>query len=105
MLYRIKLQIGLLLSIVPVYVFLAWLYVFIEYDALNHQGKVVEFLSFFPSFLQNASAINWLSMFLALISVLMLANTRLLKEKFKIAWAVYITILSLILAFNIWSVL
>lgn len=96
----------MVLSIFPIYSFIAWIYVYSAFGQLAHSDKAAQFITLFPGFIQNVNYISVLSIALALASIGLFGISNKSKDIAMLAArVVYMSFLAFILLFNIWSFL
>ncbi|MBC5773143.1 hypothetical protein H8S95_03630 [Pontibacter sp. KCTC 32443] len=102
---KLKIGLGIALSLFPLYSFITWLYIYSTHKYLDHSNRVIKYLELFPDFLHNAQIIGVISISLALISLILIGNSNHLKTLGSVAKITYMAFLALILIFNVWSLL
>ena len=102
---KFKLLVGMILSIVPIYAFISWIYTYNKFQTLTQAERVREYVTLFPGFMQEVNTISWLSTILSLASIITLGSIKKLRSSLNVTKVLYMAALAFILFFNIWSFL
>jgi len=101
-----KIIIGFLLSLLPIYSFFAWIFVFSQ-NAESHQSvKLREFNKMFFDISINQTALSIINITLSFIAIYFLINFKNIKNIiFQIFSVIVIILLILVTLYNIWGLL
>lgn len=101
-----KYIIGFLLSILPIYNFFSWLYIFNKYPKKDQPFKIKEFNKMFFDFSINQTTHTIINIIFSFVAIYFLIKFQTIKNvAIKIISGIVIMLLILIILYNFWGLL
>ena len=98
-----KIILAVLFSLIPIYSFFTWIYIFNKFIDINHTDKILEYNKMFFNISINQTTLTLVNLLLAITSIYFLKKAEVNRNKIlKIFRLLTLLLIVLISMFNIW---
>ncbi|WP_299015128.1 hypothetical protein [uncultured Polaribacter sp.] len=101
-----KIIIGIVVGILPLYSFISWINIFYNEKLINQEARIKEYRKTFFGLIDDVNIITLLNILFCIVSIYILGSSfSKMKKGIKIFSSLLMIVLSILILYNIWSLL